>query len=52
MVSLCDDVDINDYKLTPKQQKVAEVLTVVDKASVKGSLLLYRLHSVSNRLFG
>ena len=35
MVSLCDDVDINDYKLTPKQQKVAELLTVVDKASVK-----------------
>jgi hypothetical protein len=34
-VSLCDDVDINDYKLTPKQQKVAELLTVVDKASVK-----------------
>ena len=35
MVSICDDVDINDYKLTPKQQKVAELLTVVDKASVK-----------------
>lgn len=35
MVSLCDDVDINDYKLTPKQQKVAELLTVVEKASVK-----------------
>ena len=35
MVSLCDDVDINDYKLTPKQQKVAELLSVVDKASVK-----------------
>nr|WP_294670071.1 primosomal protein N' [uncultured Ruminococcus sp.] len=35
MVSLCDDVDINDYRLTPKQQKVAELLTVVDKASVK-----------------
>ena len=35
MVSLCDDVDINDYKLTPKQQKVAELLTVVDKVSVK-----------------
>lgn len=35
MVSLCDDIDINDYKLTPKQQKVAELLTVVDKASVK-----------------
>ena len=35
MVSLCDDIDINDYKLTPKQQKVAELLTVVDKVSVK-----------------
>lgn len=35
MVSLCDDVNINDYKLTPKQQKVAELLSVVDKASVK-----------------
>ena len=35
MVSLCDYVDINDYKLTPKQQKVAELLTVVDKVSVK-----------------
>ena len=33
MVSLCDDVDINDYKLTPKQQKVAEQKQKISKLS-------------------
>ena len=35
MVSLCDDADISDYRLSPKQREVYELLQTVQNASVK-----------------
>lgn len=35
MVSLADDIDTSSLKLTPKQEKVFELIHMVDKASVK-----------------
>ncbi len=35
MVSLCEDVDLSSVKLTPKQSRIADLLQVVDKVSVK-----------------
>ena len=35
MMRLCEDVDLNSYSLTPKQESVAELLLTIGSASVK-----------------
>ena len=35
MMRLCEDVDLNSYSLTPKQESVAEILLTIGSASVK-----------------